>query len=283
MNDKIRENKKIGLALGGGSALAFGHFGVLKALKEGGIKIDYISGTSAGAIAGALFAFGVSFIDIEAEAQNIDWKKIAKLKLSSMSIFSNTALRKLLEKHLGKHTDIKNAEIPLAITVADIETGDRTVLKSGNVVDAVMASSCMPGIFPPVEINGHFYIDGGLVENVPVTPLYDAECGIKIGVNLLHYRKYQKPKNMIDVLINSFDMINKRISAQPHENGFDFLIQPDLSDFYMTDIKKWKQIYKKGYEEGQKYVDAIKEIQRRESEENFWGKIKELFNFKNEG
>jgi NTE family protein len=277
----MEENKshrlKLGVALGGGSALGFAHIGVLKALEENNVSIDCISGTSAGAVMGALFAFGVSFADIEREAKQLNWRKLTKLRPSSLGITTNAAIREVLERHIGVDADITDAKIPLAIITTDIETGAKITFKSGKVIDAVLASSCLPGLFSPIEISGCMLVDGGIVENVPITPLKGLGADITVGVNLLRYRKYKRPKNMMDVLLNSFDMINHRISAQPRSSDANILIEPDLSEYFMGDIKKWKDISEQGYNEALKHVSIIKELQKQTPAEDFWYKIKKLF------
>jgi NTE family protein len=269
-------NLKLGLALGGGSALGFAHIGVLKALEENNISVDFISGTSAGAVIGALYAFGISFKDIEQEAEQLDWIKLTKLHPSSLGITSNVAVREILERNIGKDADITDAKIPLAIIATDIETGAKIVFKSGNVVDAVLASSCLPGLFAPVKMHGLMLVDGGIVENVPISPLKGSNSDIVVAVNLLRYRKYQEPKNITGVLANSFDMINHRISIQPKENDIDVLIEPNLSDYFMGDIKKWKEISAQGYSETLKYINKIKKLQKQSMQEDFWQKLKRL-------
>jgi len=267
---------KLGVALGGGSALGFAHLGVLKALEENEIKIDSISGTSVGAIFAALYAFGVSFADIETEAANLNWLKLAQLRPSRLGLTSNVGIKAILNRYIGK-ADIKDAEIPLAIMTTDLETGSKVVFKSGDVVDAVLASSCMPGLFIPVKMNGLMLVDGGIVENVPISPLKSLGAEVTVGVNLMRYRKYTKPKNIMGVLANSFDMINHRISAQPRKDDVNFLIEPNLSDYLLSDIKNWKEISDIGYKEAQKYILAIKDAKHQTPGEEIWDKFKELF------
>jgi len=271
---------KLGLALGGGSALGFAHLGVLKSLEENNISIDFISGTSVGAIMAAFYAFSVPFRDIEKESEILNWRKIAKISPSSLGISSNANLRKLLEKYIGKKTDIEEASIPLAVVATDIETGSKVVFRSGNAVDAILASSSLPGLFAPVEISGCMLIDGGMVENVPVSVLKDSGADIIVGVNLLKHRKYARPKNIIDVLTNSFDMVNRRISDHAKQDYVDILMEPDLSNYYMGDITKWKEISDIGYAEAQKYISKINELKHQPIYKDFFEKIKKLFRVK---
>jgi NTE family protein len=276
----MEKNKKIGLALSGGSALGFAHVGVLKCLAKNNIQIDFITGTSAGAIAGALYAFGVSPEHIEEEVANLKWNKLLQLKPSSRGLASNVAIREILIRHIGEDTNIEDSKIPLILLATNIENGELVLLKRGNLINAVLASSCLPGIFSPIEINGNLLIDGGIVENVPISPLKELGTDITIAVNLLKYRKYSKPKTILGVLMNSFDMINHRISAQPKPGDANILIEPDLRDYFMADFKKWKEILDIGYEETNKHILEIKEnITRKNPIDNFVEGIKSIFNF----
>jgi len=277
LNFLKKSDIKIGLALGGGTALGFAHIGVLKAFEDEGVPIDFISGTSAGAIIGSLYAFGVSFKDIEDEANNLNWKKAAKIHPSKLSIATNDAVKKILEKHIGKKADISDAKIPLAIVATDIESGAKIIFKSGNVIDTVLASSCLPGLFAPVQIQGMMLVDGGIVENVPVSPLKGMGADVIAGVNLLKYRKYSRPENIMGVLSNSFDMINHKISTQPISGSAHILIEPNLSGYYMGDIAKWREIADEGYKEAIKHIDAIKKLKKTAPVETFWQNIKKLF------
>lgn len=265
---------KIGLALSGGSSLGFAHLGVLKAFEENNIPISLISGTSAGAIIAALYAFGISFRDIEEEAVKLDWKKIARIKPCSMSVLSNATIKEILERKIG-NVDISVAKIPLAVIATDIETGAKVVFKSGNVVDAVLASSCLPGLFPPIEMNGLMLVDGGIAENVPISPLKDEKCDLVIAVNLFRYRKYKRPKNIIGVFLNSLDMINHRISTQPTQDDVDILIEPNLKDYSMSDVDDWREIMEEGYKEALKHIPQIKKLQNRDTGD-FWKNLKEM-------
>ena len=277
MNHNKTENLSIGVALGGGMALGFAHIGVLKALEDNDINVSYISGVSVGAIIASLYALGISFMDIEQESERLNWLNVSSIRPSKMGFTSNLAIRKVLESYIGK-ANIEDANIPLAIVATDIASSEKVVLKSGSIVSAVLASSCLPGLFSPIEMNGYVLVDGGICENVPVSPLKDFGADIKIGVNLLRYRKYKKPKNVVEVLANSFDIINHRITSRPKASEVDFLIEPDLGDFYMSDFKKWKEISDCGYKETLKYIKSIKEMQKAPPKETFWGNVKNLFN-----
>lgn len=266
---------KFGLALGGGAALGFAHIGVIKALEENEISIDYISGTSSGAMIATLYAFGASLGDLEREAEALKKQKLIKAKITKSGIASNALIEKIIKKYAGG-AEIEKADIPLSIIATNIENGEKVVIRRGNAVKAVLASSCLPGLFSPVEIDGQMMVDGGLTENVPLSPLKDQGAEMIIGVSLFKYRKYKKPKNIVDVLINSFDIINHAPSAQPIKEKNQIFIEPDLSDFYMDDFRKWKEMAEIGYKETLRIIPEIKRYQTQPSQRPVWRKINKI-------
>ncbi len=216
-----------GLALGGGAILGAAHIGVLRALEEHQIKPDLISGTSIGALIAALYAFGVSVDDIEEMALTLNWSNITSLKLSKLSLFSNKKLGEIISTTLGE-VNIEDAITPLAIVACNIATGERVILTSGPLAPAVMASSCLPGIFSPVEINGQLLVDGGIAENVPVSALRDLGANNLIAVDLSAKAKYNQPNDVFDVISNAISIAidnNTKSRTRPA----DIIITPDLT------------------------------------------------------
>lgn len=273
----MQTNKKlkIGLALGGGSALGFAHIGVIRALEENDISIDCISGTSFGAMIATLYAFGASLGDLEREAEALKTQKLIRAKLSISGVASNALIEKIIKKYAGQ-AEIEKADIPLSIIATNIENGEKVILQKGNATKAVLASSCIPGLFSPVEIDGQMMVDGGITENVPLSPLKNLGAEIIIGVNLFKYRKYKKPKNIVDVLVNSFDIVNHSPLTQPGKEDANFLIEPNLGDFYMSDFKKWKEISEIGYRETLKFIPEIKKYHEQPIRRPIWKKINKI-------
>ena len=148
----MKNSSKIGLALGGGAVLGAAHVGVLRAMEEFDIEINYITGTSIGAFVAAFVAFGKKWPEIEEIASELKWMDITGVTLSKYGLLSNEKLGNLIIKHIGDK-NIEDAEIPLAMIATDIETGEKVILDKGPVAEAAMASTCIPGIFKPVEIN----------------------------------------------------------------------------------------------------------------------------------
>jgi len=185
--------KKIGLALGGGFARGFAHIGVLKELKKNNIPIHYIAGTSAGAIIGAAYACGFEPEEIEGMALSIDYLGLFDFTVPDQGLILSTNI----EKFLGYFTKDKNfnqTRIPLSIVATNLDTGGRVVFNKGNIVEAVMASISVPGVFPPVRKGKYRYVDGGVTDPVPVDLVKEMGADIIIGVDLSIDVKQRYPK-----------------------------------------------------------------------------------------
>lgn len=252
---KIRKNKKIGLALGGGAVLGAAHIGVLKALRELNVDISFVSGTSIGAFVAAFFANGVELEEIEKIAMEIKWLDLSGISLSGLGLLSNEKMGKLIDKHLGK-LNLEDCKIPTAMLATDISSGEKIVMQKGNIADAVMASTCIPGIFTPVEINERMLVDGGLVENVPVSPLKKMGADIIIAVNLNAVHKPSKPKNILEVLLRTFDFLIQSTTVLQTGKA-DILIEPDLSDYNMVDMKQAPDLIDDGYNSSIKILRKV--------------------------
>ncbi len=248
-------DKAIGLALGGGAILGAAHIGVLKALQEKGIEIGSITGTSIGAFIAALYAFGIPPSEIEPIALELDWLSISGFSLSEFGFLSNEKLGETFVQAAGD-VEFKDADIPLAVVATDIGAGKKVILTEGSVATAIMASSCVPGIFVPVEINGRLLVDGGLTENVPISPLREIGAELIVGVDLNANREYQKPDDIIDVLVNALDIaIDNATRIQTDEA--DVMISPQLADYTRTDIDKARQVIQEGYDAAHQKLDEI--------------------------
>jgi len=253
--NNVYDNKKIGLALGGGAAFGAAHIGVLRAIDELKTEISFIAGTSIGAFVAALYCFGKNWNKIEEIAREIKWREIAKISLSKYGILSNKKLEDFLEEHIGD-VDFSESRLPLAIVATNISDGQKVVIKEGKVVPAVVASTAIPGIFKPVEIKGQMLVDGGIVENVPISPLIEMGADIIIGVDLNAKHSYKKPKNIIEVLIHSFHFTLMTASKVQTEE-VDILIKPDLSKFNRTDINQVPELIEVGYKEAKKILATL--------------------------
>lgn len=157
--------------------------GSLKAIFEKDIAPDIVVGTSVGSLNAAYLAFDPTLEGVRAMERH--WRNFteddlfpggrfraawARMFVRGNKMFENTGLRRVIEEELGADTQIEDAEVPLAIITTDLETGAERVLTSGPLAPALLASAAMPGVYPPVEIDGRLYTDGGVSNNVPIAP-----------------------------------------------------------------------------------------------------------------
>lgn len=198
-------NTRIGLALGGGAAKGLAHIGVLKAFEEEGVRIACISGTSIGALVASYYAFGKPVDEIMTIGQNLHLKQVMNFTLKKRGFFSTDGIREMIERDLGK-VRIEDALIPLAICTTDIVTGEQVIFQKGDLASAVCASVAVPGLFVPVQIDNRLLVDGGIVENVPVSPLEKMGAGILVAIDLNGVKRYPEPEDVMDVIGNAIDI-----------------------------------------------------------------------------
>ncbi|SVD17671.1 uncharacterized protein METZ01_LOCUS370525, partial [marine metagenome] len=203
----------LGLALGGGAFRGTAHLGVLKALEEEGLRPGFLCGTSAGAMAAAFYAFGMAPEEIRNVARNLRWLKATNFTFSKLGLLSNNEIGKFIEKYLGD-VQIEDSSIPLAIVAADISTGEKVVFKTGSLATAIMASTCIPGVFMPTQVDGRMLVDGAIVENVPIKVLQEMGAKVCVGVDL-GSGGYRQPETLVEVLLNAFSIaIDRTIHHQ---------------------------------------------------------------------
>lgn len=163
------KNKKLGLALGSGAWMGLAHIGVLKSLEENKIPISFITGSSVGAIIGGLYAF------------NPNIKEIEKI-VNSLSL-KDANLDRLLKKIIG-NVQIEDLKIPYSAIASDLLTGEPVVINKGSLITAMKASSAVPLLFSPVNINGNYLVDGGMTNPIPIKTVRQMGADVTMGVNL---------------------------------------------------------------------------------------------------
>jgi NTE family protein len=206
------KNKKIGLALGGGGARGLAHIGALKVLVEEGIRFDMISGCSMGAFIAAYYALGLDLEKLEKEVSGYTKskaiKKLLDLGLPREAILKGEKSKKYIKELIGEKVVFGQTKIPLYIITTDLSTGEEVVLKKGNISEAIMASISVPGIFPPVKLDGKYLIDGGVVNPTPIDTVINGGADVVIGVDLVMKREVDiKNPNLVTTLLQSYEII----------------------------------------------------------------------------
>jgi NTE family protein len=176
-------HKRVGLALGGGGARGMAHVGVIRVLEREGIPIDCIAGTSAGSLVGAVYAAGVRGHRLLEMALQIRWRDIAQIVWPRQGFVSFARMETFLGNLLGD-LSFNDLDLPYAAVTADLVTGEQVVLKEGRLAPAVRASCSVPGVITPVEINGRVLVDGGVVNNLPISVVRELGADVVIAVGL---------------------------------------------------------------------------------------------------
>ena len=236
----------IGIALGGGGARGFAHLGVLKALEEKGIKPDIISGVSSGALIGAFLAAGFSYDKILKALKDKGVMAYSKLQYPRHGLFSLDGLKKEITKHI-KVKRIEDLSIPLFIAVSNLNDGRVEYVKEGDLIQYLMASVSIPVLFSPVKMDDKMYVDGGLFDNVPISPLLN-KCDHIVAVNVSPIQKIEKFENLVQVASRTFQLgVHSNIVR--HKEKCSLFIEPKgLRKFEILNGNRAQEIFKLGYE-----------------------------------
>ena len=220
---------KTGLVLSGGGTRGFAHLGIIDALQEKGIKPDVISGVSAGAIVGAFIAGGKSPHETMEFFKKGWFFKYTKLQLPVNGLLKLDGLKEIIDKEIG-FKNLEDSPLPFYIGVANLNKGKAEYKNSGPLGQTVLASSSIPVLFAPVEIDGQQYVDGGLMDNIPIEPIKN-DCERIIVVNIAPLNPRYNFKNLIQITSRTFYMsVNANMNlVQKYATVF---IEPEGIDKY---------------------------------------------------
>nr|WP_297308189.1 patatin-like phospholipase family protein [uncultured Flavobacterium sp.] len=289
--DTLKKRPKVGVVLSGGGAKGLAHIGVLKVLEENNVKIDYIGGTSMGAIIGGLYASGYSANQLDSIFKTIDTDaliqdfvprisksfyekrnddiyavqlpfenfKIGFPQALSKGMYNYNLLSKLLT-HVRYERDFNNLPIPFVCIATDVETGKQVVLRSGNLTRNILASGALPSLYTPVEINGKVLIDGGVANNYPIDEVIEMGADIIIGVDVQDELKSSSDlKGATDILmqITSFAMYE---DMPIKKEKTTYYIKPDIKGYSVVSFDQGNEIVKRGEEAASIYQDELKTL-----------------------
>lgn len=261
-------NNKIGYVLSGGGARGFAHLGVLKLLEEIGLKPFAIAGTSAGAVAGALYAAGKGPEEIHKLMKNnkyFGWSSIAWMK---EGIFSMESLKKALKAAIGEN-DFDALKIKLFVAATDINKGESVIFSRGKLFEAVIASSSVPVVFEPVKMGDKLLVDGGVLNNFPVEPLTQI-CDIIIG-SYVNKMDDGMGNSSVTRAVNIIDRcFHLAISHSVYSkvNKCDVFIESPLHSFDMYDVKQADRIFDIGYKTALQHKEKLEELANYNPQKN---------------
>lgn len=286
-----KEDIKVGLVLSGGGAKGLAHIGVLRVIDSLGVKIDYIAGTSMGAIVGSLYASGYSGKQIDSIFNNVNFDDVLndnipraaktfyerdnnekyaftlpfdkfRIKLpSALSRGQNTyGMLSRLTLHVNTLNTFSELPIPFFCIATDIETGKAVMLDRGNLSQAVMASGALPSLFQPIIINDRVLVDGGVVNNYPIDELRAKGMDLIIGVDVqdgLMSREQLTSAPDVLLQINNFRTIN---DMRTKSQKTDIYIQPDITNFSVVSFGELKKIIQSGKVATLKHIEALNNL-----------------------
>ncbi len=288
------KNAKIGLVLSGGGAKGFAHIGVLKVIDSLGIKLDYVAGTSMGAVVGALYASGYSGKQLDSIFSKLTFNQVVNdeveresktfyernnseryaitLPFNKFKIQLPTGISKgqnifdlftKLTFHVSDVTDFKTLPIPFFCIATNVETGGQVLLEQGVLAEAIAASSAFPSLYQPIIIEGQVLIDGGVVNNYPVEELKAKGVDIIIGVDVQNdLAKRDQLKSGADILlqINNY----RTTSAMKIKSKMtDIYIKPNIEDFSVVSFGEGTKIIEKGRLEANKHIAQLNPLASR--------------------
>ncbi len=189
---------RFGLVLSGGGIRGVAHLGLLKALEEREVNIDIMAGTSAGSIISMLYCFGFSVERILEIILDIRTLRLVRPAMSLKGVLNMNSVKQYLTEFVKKD-DFSALRLPLVVAATNLRKGETTYFSKGSVIDAVCASSCIPVLFNPVKIDGEWYIDGGILNNLPAEAIR-SQCDLLLGCHSNPIAPDFIPKNAKDVM-----------------------------------------------------------------------------------
>jgi len=253
------QRPKVALVLGGGAARGFAHIGVIRVLEQEKIPVDLIVGTSVGSLIGALYAHEANSFELEWTAFGLTRDDLLDYALIGATMGPIKGER--LEQFVAKRIPVNNIEalkIPFAAVATDLNRGKRVVLDRGPLARAIRASCAIPGVFQPVELGGKILVDGGTVDNLPVSVAREKGADIVIAVDISQNVTNFNITNLVDVTLQAVHiMFSENVSRR--RNEADVLISPAVGDVAMMDFTQKKRLMQAGMDAARAAMPAVRQ------------------------
>jgi NTE family protein len=249
---------KIGLALGSGGARGFAHLGVIKVLRDEGIPIDMIAGSSMGAMVGCFYGAGLDVDRLYKLSRAFKRKYYLDFTVPKMGFIAGKRVKELIRIFThGK--EIQELDIPVAVVATDLVSGEKVVFKDGPIADAVRASIAIPGIFTPEKLDGRLLIDGGVIDRIPVSVVKEMGADIVIAVDVSHVKTNAEITSIFDVIMQSIDIMQMELVAT-REIASDIMIKPRVEMYSSRAFTNIDDIIANGEKETVKQIGKIKQV-----------------------
>ena len=248
----------IGVALGGGAAKGFAHIGVIKVLEAQGLTPEFVAGTSAGSVVGALYASGLNGFALQEHAFSLDETNIHDLSLGNGGLVKGEKLQEFVNQLVGNRP-IEKLGKPFAAVATDLDTGERIIFRRGNTGQAVRASSSIPGVFQPVPIAGKHYVDGGVTSPVPVDAARELGADVVIAIDISSKAHAVKTSDgMLSILNQTATIMGQKLGEQEMTRA-DVIIRPRVGTIGPTDFDQKNQAILEGEKAAQAALPAIRQ------------------------
>lgn len=252
-------HRTIALVLGSGGARGYAHIGVLQELQNNGIKPDFIVGTSAGSVVGALYASGKTPQQIEDIALKMKVKDIREITIRKQGFLNGERIEDFINTQVN-NTSLQNMKIPLYVVATELKTGKKTIFNYGNTGQAVRASVAIPSMFIPPKINQIEYVDGGLVSPVPVDVAKALGADIVIAVDILSAPENTSFDNMWGMFNQNINIMQQHLSENELQHA-DIIIRPELHEkTHIFDIKSREETLQAGITATRERIPLIQKI-----------------------
>jgi len=253
---------KIGLALGSGAARGLAHIGVLKVLERNNIPIDYIAGSSIGAVVGAMYSVTRNVNQLEKIVLSADWKLFLSLldPVLSQGLLRGQKIRKFIKDFLGD-AEFKDLKIPTTIVATDLQSGETKLLDKGDLCEAIMASCAIPLVFQPVKIDGTVLVDGGLSAPLAIQPLQKMGADKIIAVNLDgdFFTKKKEKFTIGEMAWQTINLLRYNLARRDAEAA-DVVIVPEVGDIWGHEFLNGEKAIAAGEKAAQKVLPEIKKL-----------------------
>jgi NTE family protein len=254
----IRTLPGLALALGGGAARGFTHIGVIEVLEGLGIRPEWVVGTSAGSLVGALYASGMSVADLKKQALALDEAELGDWTITGRGPLKGEAIERLVNR-LISNKPMESFPIKFAAVATDLFNGKPIYFTRGNAGQAVRASSSVPGVFEPVSIRGRDYVDGGLVSPIPVSAARALGAKKVIAVDISAKPKFQSTDSMAQMFLQTFAIMGQQMGATELA-GADVAIVPEVGDLSAGDFSQRLRSIEEGSRAARLQHEGIKRL-----------------------
>ncbi|MBV9211062.1 MAG: patatin-like phospholipase family protein, partial [Acidobacteria bacterium] len=253
---------RVGLALSGGAARGMAHVGVLRVLLEAGVPVDFIAGTSAGALVGGALAAGMPLDEIEAITRGLRWRDVGRMTLSRLGVQSSARMEEFIRQRFPL-TRFEELPIPFAAVATDLHSGEPVILSGeGDIAFAIRASCCIPGWYVPVtDAKGRQLVDGGLVANIPTAAARSlgADIVIAVDVNAEGAKFLGSPSSAIGIILQSIMVVQHTASMHQLQDA-DLVISPRVGHIRWDEVGRASELITAGAEAARATLERIKHL-----------------------